>query len=60
MLCDNLEGGMRGGSGGSPGRGYMNIDKIMADSHCCVAETNTILSITQKVNQPGLGFGGCF
>jgi len=38
----------------------MNIDKIMADSHCCVAETNTILSITQKVNQPGLGFGGCF
>ena len=36
----------------------MNIDKIKADSHCCVAETNTILSITQKVNQPGLGFGG--
>ena len=43
MLCDHLEGGMREGEGGSTGRGYMYIDKIMDDSHCCMAETNTML-----------------
>lgn len=37
-LCDYLEGGMGGEEGGSAG-GDMCI--IMADSHRCMAETNT-------------------
>ena len=43
MFCDNLEGGMRGGEGGSTGRAYMHMYKIMADLHCCMAKTNTML-----------------
>ena len=40
MLCDDLEGWDGGGwDGGSKGRGSMCI--LMADLHCCMAETNT-------------------
>ena len=38
VLCDDLEGWDAGGKGG-------NICIIMADSHCCTAETNTFLKI---------------
>ena len=42
VLCDGLEGWGQRGEGGSRGRG---CSIIMADLHCCMAETNTTLQI---------------
>ena len=43
VLCDNLKGWDRveGKEGGSRGRSHIYI--LMADSHCCMAETSTTL-----------------
>ena len=40
VLCDNLEGWDGGGEGGSRGG---DICMLMADSHCCTAQTNKTL-----------------
>ena len=42
MLCDNLEGWDEGEAGGKAQEGRA-ICILMADSHCCMAETNTML-----------------
>lgn len=42
VLCDDLEGRDGGGEGGKGGEGG-NVCLIMADSHCCIAETNVTL-----------------
>ena len=42
MLCDNLEG-WDGVSGGKEVQEGGNIGILLADSCCCVAETNTTL-----------------
>ena len=44
MLCDDLEGwdGGRGGTKSQEGRDIC-ILILLADSHCCMEETNTIL-----------------
>ena len=40
MLCDDPEGWGGGGEGGEEGRG---VGIIMGGSHCCMAETHTML-----------------
>ena len=42
MLCDNLEG-WDGVGGGREVQEGGDISILMADSHCCTAETNTTL-----------------
>ena len=42
MLCDNLEG-WDGVGGGREVQEGGDISILMADSHCCMAETNTTL-----------------
>ena len=40
MLCDDPKGGM--GGGGREAQEEGDICMLMADSHCCTAETNSI------------------
>ena len=42
MLCDDLEG-CDGGRSGKEVQEGGDICILMADSHCCMAETNTTL-----------------
>ena len=42
MLCDDLKG-WDGGWGGREASGGAYICILLADSHCCTAETNTTL-----------------
>ena len=42
MLCDNLEG-WDGVGGGREVQEGGDISILVADSHCCMAETNTTL-----------------
>ena len=43
MLSDDPRGGMRGGGREAQEEGDICI--LMADSHCCTAETNTIFKV---------------